>query len=182
MRGLVPGLDNPSPMRWQLPSAFQDNRFALGFVGAMDEALAPILSTVDNIDAYLDPDLTPPDFLPWLASCVGVVIDENWSEEQQRRLVSKAVELYRFRGTRRGIVQLISLYVGVEEGAIDVTDSGGAVWSVTPGGSPPGEARAQVQVRVRVADPADLDRERIERLVAGAIPAHLSMQVEVVAA
>jgi len=67
MRGSVRGLDNPHPMRWELPAPFHDNRMAVGFVEAMDEILAPVISTIDNLECYLDPELTPADFLPWLA-------------------------------------------------------------------------------------------------------------------
>lgn len=180
MRGLVPGLENPHQMAGQMPAPFQDNAMAVGFVAAMDEALAPVINSLDNLDAIFDPELTPVDFLPWLASWAGLELDENWSEQQQRRMISKAVELYHLRGTRRGIVQLISLYVGVEEGAIEVVDSGGAAWSVTPGGAVPGDARPSVTVRVHVDDPDEVDTQRVQRLVASSVPAHVARTVDVV--
>jgi phage tail-like protein len=90
-----------------MPAPFQGDSFTERFLSAFDDIIAPVLTTLDTIDAYLDPWLTPPDFLPWLAGWVGAELDENWSEQQQRRLVATAVDLLQWRGTRRGTVELI---------------------------------------------------------------------------
>lgn len=180
MRGLIPGLATPHPLAEGLPGPYHDDPVTMGFVGALDEALAPVLATIDNLEAIIDPALTPADFLPWLASWVGLVLDENWSQQQQRRMISQTVELYRLRGTRRGIVRLVSLYVGVEEAAVEVADTGGVAWSVEPGGTLPGEPRPAVTVRIRVADPEVVDTPQVRRLVASAVPAHVACTVEVV--
>jgi phage tail-like protein len=182
MRGLIPGLVSPHPLGLSLPALYQEDEFTQRFMAALDDVLAPVPMTIDNFSAYLDPLITPVDFLPWLAGWVGLELDENWSEEQQRRLVAEAAVLYQWRGTRRGLVELIHHYLGVEEAAIEVTDSGGAVWSVAPGTPPPGSAQPALVVRVRVADPGSIDRARLERLVATAKPAHVAHEVEVVAA
>lgn len=182
MRGLIPGLENPQPLASGLPAAFHDNLMATRFVAALDEAIAPIVNVLDNLDAHFDPALTPADFLPWLASWLGLELDENWSEAQQRRMVSKAVELYQLRGTRRGVAMLLSLYVGIDEAAVEVDDSGGVAWSVSPNGALPGDRGASVTTRLRVDDPQAIDRQRVERLLATAVPAHVAWTVDVVAA
>ena len=68
-------------------------------MSAFDEVLAPLFTTLDCFDSYLDPDLAPHDFVDWLASWVGVDIDETWTLERRRRLIQDAVVLYRIRGT-----------------------------------------------------------------------------------
>lgn len=181
MRGMVDGLPTPHPLVTGLPAVYHDDEFTARFVAAFDEVLAPVLSTLDNLDAYQDPDLCPPDFLPWLAGWVEFELDGNWSLAQQRRLVATAVELARWHGTRRGVVELVCRYTGVEPDAVEVVDSGGVSWSPMPGGAPPGSGEPRVTVRVRVPDRGGMDAARLERLVGRATPAHVACTVEVVA-
>lgn len=181
MRGMVPGLVNPYPLAFSMPAAFQGDSFTERFLSAFDDIIAPVLTTLDTIDAYLDPSLTPPDFLPWLAGWVGAELDENWSEEQQRRLVATTVDLLQWRGTPRGTVDLIRHFLGVDVDRVEVVESGGVSWSVTPGSAPPGTSPATLTVRVHVTDPDTVDVGRLERLVAASEPAHVLSRVEVVA-
>lgn len=180
MRGLVPELLNPHPLGLSLPALYQDDEFTQRFMSAFDDVVAPLPMTLDNFAAYLDPMLAPIDFVGWLAGWVGLELDENWSEEEQRRLVARSVGLYQWRGTRRGISELIHHYLDIDEDAIEVTDSGDVAWSVTPGSDPPGSARPSMKVQVRVDHPDRVDRGRLERLVAAAKPAHVDHEVEVV--
>jgi phage tail-like protein len=182
MRGMIPGLDNPYPLLHGLPAVYHDDDFTPRFVSAFDDVVAPLLATLDNLDAYLDPHLCPPDFLPWLAGWVGLELDPNWSLEQQRRLVSTAVEVARWHGTRRGVVALVCRYTDVDPDAVEVSDSGGVTWSATAGGTPPGDDTSSMSVRVRVPDPDRVDADRLRRLVAGAVPAHVTSTLEVTGA
>lgn len=178
-RGLVPGLVSPHPFGPSLPAVFQEDDFAQRFVSAFDEVLAPIFSVMDNQDAYLDPYLTPEDFLEWMSTWVGIELDETWPIERRRELVAKGVELYRWRGTVKGLADAVAIYA-VE--APEIVESGGMVWSTSPGTKFPGKAKAEVTVRLRVKDPAAIDRTRLERLVAASVPAHIEAKVEVLAA
>lgn len=54
-----------------------------------------------------------PDFLSWLATWVALVTDENWPELKRRRLIREAADLYRWRGTRRGLSRYLEIYAGV---------------------------------------------------------------------
>lgn len=178
MRGLLPGLVNPHPMTVALPGLYQDDDFAQQFVSAFDDALAPVLCALDNLEAYLDPWLAPADFVEWLAGWVGLALDETWPLERQRALVATAAQLFRWRGTARGVAGEVALYTGSEP---EVVESGGANWSPTPGGPMPGSAERRLRVRVRVPDPAAVDRTRLDRIVAAAKPADVAHEVEVVA-
>lgn len=182
MRGTIPGLVNPDPLNLSLPALYQGESFGERFLSVFDDLLAPIQSTLENQSAYLDPYQTAPDFLPWLAGWVGLELDENWAEDQQRRLVAGAVALLQWRGTRRGMVDLICSYLGIGEDQVDVVESGGVSWSPTPNGPVPGEAVPHVKVTVRGLDPDQVDRKRLERLVADGVPAHVAHEVEVGAA
>lgn len=178
MRGTIPGLVNPHPLVTALPSLYQGSSFTERFLSAFDDLLAPLFTTLGTVDAYLDPRLAPADFLPWLAGWVGIELDENWSEEQQRRLIAEGVSLLQWRGTRRGLVDLIGNYLGVEETAVVVEDSGGVAWSATPNGPLPGSGVPTVLVRVAGTD-GEVDLARLERVVESAVPAHVAPTVEV---
>lgn len=171
MRGTVEGLESAHPLGLQLPSPFAEDDFAQRFLTGLDEVLAVVFQTLDNIDAYFDADLTPADFLRWLATWVGVELDENLSLEQQRALVHRAVTLYGMRGTVVGLQELLELSTGAE---VEIDDSGGVAWSPVPGGELPGRPEATVTVRVRGED---VDAKRIATLVRDAVPAHVASEV-----
>jgi hypothetical protein len=138
--------------------------------------LAPILLSLDNVEAYLDPGTTPPDFVEWIAEWVGIALDENWPLHQQRALVAKAVELYHWRGTARGLSAHVALYAGVEP---EISESGGSAWSPAPNASLPGARAPNLVVRIRVADPTRLDANRLDQIVSASKPAHVPHSIEV---
>jgi phage tail-like protein len=146
---------------------------------AFDQALAPVLSVLDNFHSYLDPMLTPPDFLDWLAGWLAQPLDETWALERRRELVARAVELNRVRGTRAALAEQVRIYTG---GEVEISDSGGSTYSTTGGGQLPGSAGFTCVVRVRVPDPKSVNLQRLSALVAAAKPAHIAHEIEVVAA
>jgi len=186
-RGTVAGLPTPVRLGSALPGLFQDDEldpvtgssrpvFVQRFTAAFDELLAPVVSCLDNLDAYLDPRLAPADFLEWIAAWVGVELDETWTLERRRAVVLRAVELYRWRGTARGLAEMVALVAGVEP---EVVDSGGVSWSTAPDSPMPGSDEPRIVVRFHGEASADIDRVRLERLVALAKPAHLVAELEV---
>ncbi|MGH9023264.1 MAG: phage tail protein [Acidimicrobiia bacterium] len=176
MRSGVEGLVSPRPLGRELPGLYQDDELAQRLTGALDEVLAPVFWALESFDAYLDPELAPPDFLDWLAGWVGIALDENWPLERQRELVGRAGRLYSRRGTVRAVIELVELYVGV---APEVIESGGVTWSVEPGSELPGEPVSRLLVRLPSG--TDVDVRRLESLLADARPAHVPFQLEVVA-
>jgi phage tail-like protein len=175
-RGTVDGLMSAHPLGELLPGVYLEDPLAQRFTEGLDTVLAPVFVTLDCLDAYLNPWLTPRDLLPWLASWVGIELDETWPEDRQRAMVAAAARLHRDRGTHRGLVDYLQLFTG---GEIEVNESGGARWSAEPGALPPGEAVPRLQVIVRVSDPNSVNRARLDRAVRDARPAHMPYQVEV---
>ena len=76
-RADVPGLTSPHPFGLMLPGVYHGDAYTQAFCEALDTVLAPVLLTLDSIPAYFDPDLAPADFVEWLATWVGLEIDEN---------------------------------------------------------------------------------------------------------
>jgi phage tail-like protein len=75
--------------------------------GSVDELL-------DRGHTYFDPRECPPDFLTWLASWTAMVLDHDWPIEKKRALLMRSVDLYRIRGTRRGLALFLKLFIGCE--------------------------------------------------------------------
>ncbi|MFI7246047.1 phage tail protein [Streptomyces qinglanensis] len=175
-RAAVPGLASRHPIGGLLPALYADDPFAQRFTAGLDTVLAPVLATLDNLPAYFDPALTPGDFLPWLASWVGVEPDPEVPEGLRRALVVHALELHRWRGTSRGLAERLRLCLGVHA---EVVDGGGAVWSSTPGAELPPAPSGELLVRVRAADGRQVDEARIRDLVAASCPVHLRCRVEI---
>jgi phage tail-like protein len=164
-------------MLYRLPGPYQEDPFTVQFIAAFDDALAPVLVTLDNLAAYVDPDLAPDDFVTFLASWVGVELDEQTGPDERRRTVRSAVAAYRRRGTADGLTQVVTHACG---GNVEVSETGGARWSTTPGAELPGEPGTQVTIRVTVDDPDGVDLPRLRAVVAAATPAHVAPVIEVV--
>lgn len=176
--GTVPGLASPRPLVAALPALYQEDDFTSRFTSAFDAALAPVFLALDSFPAYLDPALTPDDFLDWLGGWVGLLLDETWPIERRRAFIAVAGNLYRRRGTAGGLAALVRLFTS---GEVQIVESGGAAWSPTTGGALPGSPDFGVLVRVLVPQGVTIDPVKLDALVAAAKPAHVLHRVEVVA-
>jgi len=176
MRGTIEGLPSPRPIGEQLPAAFQEDDFCQRMMSALDEVLAPVFTTLDCFDSYIDADLAPADFVDWLGSWVGLDLDETWTVERRRQLIQAAVGLYRVRGTVAGLSAHIELYSGIVP---EVQDSGGCIWSQTANNELPGSPDPRLTVRLRVEDAESLRRSTVARIIDASRPAHVPYNLEI---
>ena len=93
--------------------------FLRRFLGIFEPALWPVIETLDSFAAYLDPFTTSEEFLAWLAGWLDIALDETWDVDRRRRLVASAVVLYRWRGTKRGMTEYLTAYLGSMPEVID---------------------------------------------------------------
>lgn len=128
-----------------------------------------------NLPAYLDARLAPEDFLAWLASWVAVELDPGWPPQLRRLVVRHGVELHRWHGTARGLVDRLWLCLGVHASVAGGTR---AAWSSVPDTELPGEPVTEVLVRVWPGS-AEVDARRVTAMVDAVCPAHVSCRVEV---
>jgi phage tail-like protein len=63
---------------------------------------------------FYDPHVAPFEFLPWLSGWIAFSLDLDWPEAQKRALIKRAVDLYRIRGTKRGLSLFLRLFTGHE--------------------------------------------------------------------
>lgn len=181
MRGTVEGLASPYPIGGMLPAVFQEDEFTQRFTAGLDDVLAPVVSTLDCLEHYLDPTLAPEDFLPWLAGWIDVDLGTSPDPVRRRRLLAAAGDLYRRRGTAGGLRDHLWLMFG---GRVEVED--GAVVSArttpsTVGGAGQRGEQSSPLVTVRIAPEVPVDQATVERFVAAAKPAHVPHAVEVLA-
>jgi phage tail-like protein len=180
-------LRNPHPLADTLPGVYRDawldeyrrtarESFGTRFLAAFDDVLAPVIATLDNLDAYLDADTTPEDFLAWLGEWVAATVDAGWPEDRRRAFVAQAAELYRRRGTAAGLRDHVQIYTG---GVVEVVENGGSSFSLKPDGKLPGSPEPVVVVRVTVDKPEKIDRTRLDAMVKSSKPAHVVDRVEV---
>jgi phage tail-like protein len=95
-----------------LPSIYQEDELMGRFLMLFESFWAPVDGQIDNLALYFDPRLAPPEFLPWLASWISLVLDERWPEQKRRQLLCSAAALYRKRGTRQGLEEYLEIYTG----------------------------------------------------------------------
>jgi len=93
-----------------LPEIFQSEDFMSRFLSIFEQAFDPCLQTLNMLQTHLDPLTAPRSMLPFLSKWVAWEMDPRWSLKQQRRLMRYAIELYRWRGTRRGLRYYLHLY------------------------------------------------------------------------
>src|SRR5690606_24732549 len=156
-----------------LPPIYANDDFIGRFLLIFEHILGPIERTIHNIPYYLDPSLTPAEFLPWLASWLGLVLDERWPEAQRRALIAAAVELYQWRGTRRGLREFLQLYTGYTP---EIEEPG-----VGPNARRGEDEAFRFVVRIRVPDPSKIDRAVLEAIIDAEKPAHAGYTLEIVA-
>ena len=178
-RGYVPGLTSPHPLGERLPAMYLEDSLVQRMTGAFDEVLAPIFSSLDNLDAYVDPELAPEDFLLWLGDWVGLALDDSWPVERRREVLAAASGLYRVRGTARGLAAYLQILTGAN---VEIEETGGTAYSTGLDIEPPGSPNFAMVVRIKASDPSRLDMTRLEALVRTAKPAHVVHRIEVVAA
>ncbi|MBN1336751.1 MAG: hypothetical protein JXB39_12405 [Deltaproteobacteria bacterium] len=84
-----------------------DNEAFRRFLFVFQHLMTTVLDRVDQIPSLTDPIVSDARFLPWIASWVHFELDGSLPVHQQRELVRRAIRLYRNRGTREGMEDMI---------------------------------------------------------------------------
>lgn len=181
-----------------LPSIFSEDAFLGRFLLAFEHLLTgldggePVPAqgleeTIAAIASLFDPRETREEFLPWLAGWVALGLRADWAVEQQREFLAKVVPLYRRRGTRDNLAELLAIYTGlapvitgVEEAEVQIgvhSTIGEDMWL---GGTPP--HRFKVRITLPETDVESLNRQmQIARaLIDLQKPAHTTYELEIV--
>lgn len=154
-----------------LPVCYHQDELMGRFLLIFESILDPLKRTIDQLHAYVDPWLIPESALPWLASWVDLVLNANWPVERRRALISAAADLYRWRGTRRGLRSYLRIYAGVEPDIVEAWQQ-----PVSGGAAPPAHV---FTVILAVPNPDQVDRALVEQIIEAEKPAHTSYTLEI---
>jgi phage tail-like protein len=156
------------PSRWlqYLPALYHENEFLGRFLRVPEEIVAQVEEVLAEIHRYFDPLMAPASFLPWLATWIDLALDENWPEAQRRQLIREGTELYRWRGTRRGMITYLRIYAGVEPEIVEHrTAEEGGPFAFT--------------VILRVAEASRVDEARVRAIIEAEKPAHTTYRLQI---
>jgi phage tail-like protein len=122
----------------QLPAIYQDpdrNWFLIKVLAAIEKLLLgradgppttarSLEESIARLPLYFDPAQTDAGFLDWLAGWVGVTLQAELTEEKRREIIGRIVPLYRIRGTRRGLEEIVKLFTDGEIAIRELDDIG----------------------------------------------------------
>jgi phage tail-like protein len=155
---LHPTIDTDNPvaastrayLRGSLPAVYREapagtsgQAFVMRFLEALEEVLDPAVATIDLLPAHLDLTLAPPDVIALIGEWLGIELDAALPIGAHRRLLRRATEISRTRGTLFGVWLVLELsFKGLE---FEVRDGGGVTTSMDPTSSrPAGERKLTV--------------------------------------
>lgn|SRR5574341_38393 len=82
------------------------------------QGISSMLDTVSELFYPYKEDSreVPLEFLDWLSTWVGLTLKEDWSVAKKQEVIANIIPIYRLRGTRVGLNELLKIYIG--EGAV----------------------------------------------------------------
>ncbi|MFD2331948.1 phage tail protein [Cohnella sp. GCM10020058] len=101
-----------------LPAVYQQETGGRGFLERYLALFGTLFDEmeerIDGMARQFDRETVGGGQLRWLASWLGLDTNEYWSDDAIRRLIRAAPDMYRYRGTRRGIEQAIETLTGMK--------------------------------------------------------------------
>lgn len=98
-----------------LPDLYHDVTFMQGFLSIFEHIWEPFDWQINHLYTYFDPQLTPAGFLPWLGAWIDLLRDESLTEEQQRKLLGRAIWLFERQGTAAALRELLHICVNAQQ-------------------------------------------------------------------
>ncbi|MFD9824147.1 hypothetical protein [Streptomyces violascens] len=177
---LVPGSRS---LRAILPESYRQDDFAERFIAGFDDALAPLITTLDCLDAYFSPRTAPEHFVTWMLSWSNTALPACVGATGKRNALLLGHQLHGLRGTATGLDLLVRYVLG---GRLELTESGGTRCAAGPddptvGGPGPAGPRARVRVLLPYSTVANRPGvvDDLEELIREWIPAHVRAEVTI---
>ncbi len=153
-------------------------------------------SRLAGVERYFDPGVNangtfadpyhraPSEFLEWLSGWVALSLRADLDEARQRKLIAQAASLYKLRGTKIGLIQMIKIYLP-RDNQDDAGEASDRQPVVIEEPDPQTSGRPhffEVKIRLDTAEPASIARHR--RIVSAVIdqekPAHTYYDLDVI--
>jgi len=84
------------------------------FLALFEHVFTEVEDRYELFSRELDPQAAPADVLAWLACLIDLCFDPSWPLSRRRALVVAAVDLYKIRGTVKGIERYVEIYTGIQ--------------------------------------------------------------------
>ena len=114
-----------------LPAVYRQDETSAAFLDRYlanpEGLLSDLEGRIAEAQALFDLRSSDPEALEWLAGWMGAMLDPDWDEDRRRLFLAHAEQLYRWRGTRAGLLRTLrlaidtcpeeSLFAGLEAGS-----------------------------------------------------------------
>ncbi|MEX0761907.1 MAG: phage tail protein [Dehalococcoidia bacterium] len=158
----------------QLPRAMAEDPFLRRYMSIFQHLGNSLREQVDGVGMYLDIDLAPPEFVRWMGTWMGLVVEHDISDpaerdRRSRELVRTSGILFLQRGTKAGLEGLLTSLTGA---AARVSDTGGVFRT----GQAPLVRR---HITVEVDDAGGIDEQSLLMLVRDEIPVDATFELQI---
>ena len=89
------------------------------FLALFERIFTGIENKYELFSKQINPDAAPLEIINWLACLVDLSFDPSWPLQRRRDLVNRAMELYKKRGTPKGIADYIEIYTGTRPNIVE---------------------------------------------------------------
>lgn len=95
------------------PEIYQERgSFFHRYISIFSSMYQELQDKIDHVEEWLDVEKVPGPLLHHFAGWLGLEVDGEFPEEVLRRLLTKAYELNRIKGTRQAVIRLVELVLG----------------------------------------------------------------------
>lgn len=98
-----------------LPDIYQrsdESTFLARYIGIYQSLYTDLDEDIDNMPSNFDVDLVGREFLDWLTSWFSIKDSFIWGEKKLRQILKSSVWLYKIKGTKQSISEVVKLYTG----------------------------------------------------------------------
>lgn len=167
LRGSLP------PVYLEPPPGSNSDAFVLRFLSSLEEVLDPVVATIDQLPAHFDLRTAPPEVVALVGEWLGIELDAALPSGVHRRILRRATEITRMRGTLFGVLLVLELsFPGL---VFDVRDGGRVIVSTDPHDSLPAGERTLTVICPPRLGPDDVDAVR--RIVAEVKPTGVALEI-----
>lgn len=173
-----------------LPEFYDGNEFLSRYLMLFESFWQPLEQQTRQMHHYFDPKLTPVEFLPWLASWVGVPMDDFLPIERTRDLLKSALQIYQLRGTVGALKLFLEIFTASDVTILEQRASNFELGETNYLGAARALGRDNqptsiiVKLNVPKAELARTGfnrkqyRQKIEDVIRSMVPAHIIFQVQ----
>jgi len=154
----------------QLPVGMAEDNFLARYLRIFQTIAETELHQIDTISHMFDPNVAPDNMVRMLGAWIGIDwIDSSLPDDLQRRIVLEYSDLVQWRGTARGVRQLLEL-ISLEPAV--VVDSGGVYIDDDVVPNPP-------HVKLYVSTAGWATNPDLVRIVRNELPASVTFELHV---